>query len=206
MEDVASFRDDSSISSSQSLLVDNEKAIDFETDERGLGRRFLPWIPHFVSAFLFLTSIIIFLASGKSNLECVKRQASWCMKYIYRSCWPLLLTARSAPALEAVLPFATVQFNGTLDYPSPFRGQGPSVDAAWETIVNRETSMASSLISRSKTNQVATNHSWCVRPLASRIRETQHIFDSRDHEIGTTSRWWILWNTRGLPSAALRGM
>ena len=73
-----------------------------------------------------------------------------------RSRWPFLLTARSAPALEAVLPFTSIQFNGTLDYPSPFRGKGPSVDAAWETVVNRETSMAFSYISRSNSDHVAT--------------------------------------------------
>lgn len=54
-----------------------------------------------------------------------------------------LLISESAPALEAVLPYSDVQFNGTLDYPSPFRGKGSSVDAAWETIVNGETSMTS---------------------------------------------------------------
>ena len=45
-----------------------------------------------------------------------------------------------APALGAIGPLKKVQFNGTLDYPSPFRGKGPSVDAAWETIVRRDTS------------------------------------------------------------------
>ena len=83
MEDITLFHDDRSSSSSQLLLVDNEKAIDFETDKLGLGRRLLPWIAHMVSAILFLTSTAIFLASSKSDLECVKRQASWCMKYTH---------------------------------------------------------------------------------------------------------------------------
>ena len=83
MEDMTLIRDDCSSSSSQSLLVDNEKAIDVEKDEIGLGRRLLPWIAHLVSAILFLTSIAIFLASSKSDLEYVKRQASWCMKHTH---------------------------------------------------------------------------------------------------------------------------
>ena len=46
----------------------------------------------------------------------------------------------AAPAIEAATPLRKVQFNGTLDYPSPFRGKGPSVDAAWQTIIRRDTS------------------------------------------------------------------
>ena len=52
-----------------------------------------------------------------------------------------------APALGAVGPLKNVHFNGTLDYPSPFRGKGHSVDAAWETIIRRDTSKSSISIS-----------------------------------------------------------
>lgn len=69
--------------------------------------------------------------------------ATRCLVYgIHPARW-LVLISELAPALEAILPYSDVQFNGTLDYPSPFRGKGPSVDAAWETIVNEETSMTS---------------------------------------------------------------
>lgn len=46
-----------------------------------------------------------------------------------------------APALSAILPYRSLFFNGTLDYPSPFRGPpNPSLDAAWETLVKKESS------------------------------------------------------------------
>lgn len=51
----------------------------------------------------------------------------------------LTLTLPIAPALEAAVPFHPVKFNGTFNYPSAFRGPpSPEVDAAWETLVNRQ--------------------------------------------------------------------
>ena len=48
---------------------------------------------------------------------------------------------KTAPALPAILPYRSVFFNGTLDYPSPFRGTpNPSLDAAWETLVQMNSS------------------------------------------------------------------
>lgn len=44
-----------------------------------------------------------------------------------------------APAVEATAPLRDVKFNGTLDYPSVFRGPpNPTQDAAWQTLVNRD--------------------------------------------------------------------
>ncbi|KAI4247944.1 MAG: hypothetical protein L6R42_009450, partial [Xanthoria sp. 1 TBL-2021] len=55
------------------------------------------------------------------DLKCIKAQSIW------------------SPALEATTPLRHVKFNGTLDYPSVFRGPpNPTQDAAWQTLVNRE--------------------------------------------------------------------
>ena len=51
-----------------------------------------------------------------------------------------------APAVSAILPYKDTFFNGTLDYPSQFRGTpSPSVDAAWETLVRMDASTGTRL-------------------------------------------------------------
>ena len=80
MEDIASYHDGSARSSSHSLLVGTEKAVDFGPDEAKARRRFLPWTAHMASVVLFLGSLVVFMASGKSDMQCVERQASWCIK------------------------------------------------------------------------------------------------------------------------------
>ncbi|KAL8669860.1 MAG: hypothetical protein Q9168_005564 [Polycauliona sp. 1 TL-2023] len=54
-------------------------------------------------------------------------------------CKSFIPWTHKAPALGAIEPLRLIKFNGTLDYPSAFRG-APSeeVHAAWETVVNRE--------------------------------------------------------------------
>ncbi|KAL8857800.1 MAG: hypothetical protein Q9178_005700 [Gyalolechia marmorata] len=76
-----------------------------------------------------LLSVVILVAffagqrtfDRNDDLNCVKAQSIW------------------SPALEATTPLHPVKFNGTLDYPSVFRGPpNPAQDAAWEKLVNKD--------------------------------------------------------------------
>lgn len=70
------------------------------------------------------------------DLACLQLESAWC-KLESTLEGHLSLSVFKAPALEAALPLRGVRFNGTLDYPSPFRGTpGPEVDAAWETVTH----------------------------------------------------------------------
>ncbi|KAL8898430.1 MAG: hypothetical protein Q9207_006697, partial [Kuettlingeria erythrocarpa] len=84
--------------------------------------RFMPWVlPTILSIVLLVLLAIQKTSQVDNDLACLKKQAAF------------------SPALEAAIPFHPVKFNGTLDYPSAFRGPpSPEVDAAWETLVNRE--------------------------------------------------------------------
>lgn len=88
MEEIASFDDgDSTRSSSRPLLVDNEIASDFEPRGAKAERRFLWWTAHAGSMLLFLSSIVVFIASSRSDIQCVERHAAWCMEFILRVGW-----------------------------------------------------------------------------------------------------------------------
>lgn len=86
MEEIAPFDDDdTTMPSSQPLLVGDEIATDFRPGEAKAGVGFRRWTAHAASILLFLSSIVVFIASSRSDIRCVERQASWCMILIVRN-------------------------------------------------------------------------------------------------------------------------
>ncbi|KAI9806559.1 MAG: hypothetical protein M1833_003746 [Piccolia ochrophora] len=117
------YRDATSSSDSsealEGLLGDTSARLERSRKEK-LFWRIAPWVLH---AVLLTFAIGFFLLAGKreqvSAQTCVERSSTY------------------SPALGAVRTMHDVQFNGTIDHPSPYRGYpSPEVDAAWEHLTN----------------------------------------------------------------------
>ncbi|KAL8660536.1 MAG: hypothetical protein Q9202_006459 [Teloschistes flavicans] len=121
MDSLYDLKDESFLSS-EHLLSSEDDTVDMKLTKVHETSR-LPWILAAVLS-LILSGVLIFnfmRPTRIDNVDCIKAQSMW------------------SPALEATLPLRKVRFNGTLDYPSEFRGlPSPELDAAWETLVNRE--------------------------------------------------------------------
>ncbi|KAL9597002.1 MAG: hypothetical protein Q9219_005428 [cf. Caloplaca sp. 3 TL-2023] len=109
--------------SSEHLLPSEDDAADQKQAPRPKGG-LNPWLlPALLSAIL--SGVLVATTPRNTikvdDLSCLKAQSIW------------------SPALEATLPLHNVKFNGTLEYPSDFRGPpSPELDDAWETLVNRQ--------------------------------------------------------------------
>ncbi|KAI4248949.1 MAG: hypothetical protein LQ352_005799 [Teloschistes flavicans] len=122
------YADDDKTSSAQHLLSSIDVRY-IEPPKRKMST-YLPWITHilYLTIIFSISTFFILRSKSISAMECTRRENTW------------------SPALPAVLPYRSVFFNGTLDYPSPWRGTpSPSLDAAWETIVRMESMEAFSI-------------------------------------------------------------
>lgn len=127
--------------SAQPLLSTDEFYYNKPQTPKGY-RTHLLWVTHtiYLTAITGILAFFLFESSSASALDCTRQENIWCQLLNARHCYHT--NSRIAPALSAILPYKSLYFNGTLDYPSPFRGTpNPTLDAAWETLVKKESSM-----------------------------------------------------------------
>lgn len=158
------------------LLKDRSSTSTRLTPDWQTFRRAIPWIAHGVLIFV---SVSLFLLSVRLNdTRCAKKT--------------------TAPAIDAV-EYHNVRFNGTLTWPSEFRGTpSPELDAAWKRIAaNSEAfprvSVPSALSARSEAVQDHRGH-------LAQDRQGRAAFA---RQIPRRRRRGLHGDARGDPSAAL---
>ncbi|KAI9803591.1 MAG: hypothetical protein M1825_001934 [Sarcosagium campestre] len=124
LEKTAAYRDSASSSecaeSLDGLLEGGRVEVPARVTRWSLFCRVFPWTFH---------ALLLTLAVGLLSLAETRDHAA------RRSC--VERNSVYSPALEAVQEYHEVQFNGTLDHPSPYRGTPTDeLDAAWANLTN----------------------------------------------------------------------